>query len=451
MDPAAPSPAPPPVPPPADVPSPVTAAERIVAIDVVRGLAVLGILVMNVVEFGQPLHAYDNPAYAGGSSGLDLAFWFVQVTLFDGRMRALFSMLFGAGIVLIAERMASKGQEGRAADLLLRRCLWLVLFGIAHRFGLQWTGDILYLYGLIGLIAVPFRKLRAVPLLVLGVLALAAFVPMSLRDHGTMEAGRAKAEAATRLEAAGLPVPEDLAAAKKNWEDLLASVPPKPETVQKEIDLMRGGYGKVFTGRWDYHHRFQSVFLYYHFLWDVLGMMFLGMGLMKLGFFAGRSPKWVYGTMLAAGIGVTAAWFAWAWAWRATGFSPGAIELRLLHDLAYPFARGIAGLAWAAAFLLLLRAGRARWLTTQLAAVGRMAFSNYIVQTVCCTLLFFGYGFGLYGRLSRAELLLVVLAVAVVQVLFSRVWLRFFAFGPLEWAWRSLTWWRLQPLRRPAG
>src|SRR5687768_6494638 len=92
--------------------------ERIVALDAVRGLAVLGILVMNVVEFGLPLRAYDNPAVAGGSAGADRWTWLVQIALFDGKMRALFSMLFGAGLLLLAERIERAGRGGEATDLL---------------------------------------------------------------------------------------------------------------------------------------------------------------------------------------------------------------------------------------------------------------------------------------------------------------------------------------------
>lgn len=165
------------------VAGPVSATERIVSLDVVRGLAVLGILVMNIVEFAWPDEAYGNPAFAGGSTGADLWTFHLQTALFDGKMRALFSMLFGAGLVLIAERMAQKGSGLSATDLLLRRCLWLVPFGIVHRFFLQWTGDILYQYGLLGVIALAFRSLRPRTLLVLGAVWMLAFVPIGLRRY----------------------------------------------------------------------------------------------------------------------------------------------------------------------------------------------------------------------------------------------------------------------------
>lgn len=430
---------------------PVAAGERVVSIDVVRGLAVLGILVMNIVEFAWPDEAYHNPAFAAGSTGPDLWAYYLQIALFDGKMRALFSMLFGAGLVLIAERMTAKGEGLSATDLLLRRCLWLVPFGIVHRFFLQWTGDILYQYGLLGAVAVAFRHLRPRTLLVLGTVWMLAFVPIGLRKYSQQSATRAQAMEATQLQQAGEPVPEALAAAQRRWQARESSIPPKPETLQKEIAEVRVGYWQLFRNRWDYHHNFQSSFLYYYWVFDALGMMFVGMGLGKLGFFHNRCRAALHWTLLALGLAVAGAQLWWAIAWQQTGFSPVALELRLIQDATYAHSRALVALAWASALLLVLRAGWLRRTTTALGAVGRMAFSCYILQTVMGSLLFYGYGFGLFGTIPRAWLMAVVLGMSAVQIVFSLLWLRAFRFGPLEWAWRSLTWWRVQPLRRAAA
>ena len=427
---------------------PLLPDERIASIDAVRGLAAIGILMMNIVEFAWPAEAYENPAYAGGSTGPDLWMWFVQVALFDGKMRALFSLLFGAGLVLIAERMAQKGEGLAATDLLLRRCLWLVPFGIVHRFFLQFTGDILYQYGLLGMIALVFRPLRARTLVVLGTVWLLAFVPIGLRRHALQDETRTQAAAAARLQQAGETVPENLAAAQRRWTQRENAIPPKPEALQKQIDEVRVGYWQLFRNRWDYHHGFQSTFLYYHWVFDVLGLMLVGMGLGKSGFFHGRWRPRSYALLVGLGAAVAAAQLVWAEAWRRTGFAATALDLRLIHDLTYAHARLVVGLAWAAALLLVLRVGWLRPLTTALAAVGRMAFSCYILQTLCGSLLFYGYGFALFGCIDRAALVGVWLGISLLQVAFSLVWLRSFRHGPLEWAWRSLTRWQLQPLRR---
>ena len=296
----------------ADSAGPVQAEERVTTIDVVRGLAVLGILVMNIVEFAWPDEAYSNPAFAGGSTGFDLWTWYAQTALFDGKMRGLFSMLFGAGLVLIAARMEHKGNALSATDVVLRRCLWLVPFGIVHRFFLQWTGDILYQYGLLGLIAVAFRHLRARTLLVLGTVWLLAFVPIGLRRYVQSCETREQAATAVVLQQKGEPVPEAMAAAQKRWDARAASIPPKPETLKKEIDDVRVGYWQLFRNRWDYNHTFQSVYLYYMWIFDVLGFMWLGMGLLKAGFFHGRCRAGVYWSLLLVGIGAALAQLAWA-------------------------------------------------------------------------------------------------------------------------------------------
>lgn len=436
---------------PASTATPVAANERITTLDLVRGLAVLGILVMNVVEFALPMSAYENPIHAGGSTGIDRWVWYVQMALFDGKMRALFSMLFGAGLVLITERMERAGRGAESGDLLVRRCLWLALFGVLHRFGLQWTGDILYTYGLLALIAIAFRQWRPRSLLVAGVLCLGAFTPIGLWHHHQVSQQRAQAEQAVALETAGQPVSQALKDAKTRWDRRLAA--PKPDANDAEIAAIRGGYASVFAYRWDHHHSFQSGFVYYYFVWDVLGMVFTGMALCRWGFFAGRLRRGVYLAIIAAGAVAAGSEFWHAWLVAQRGFSSAAIDLRLWHDVLHPFARGLVGLAWASALILVHRSlaqrgGVVAFALARLAAVGRMAFTNYVLQTVCCTLLFFGYGLGLYGTLSRSQLMLVWLGVSVVQVLLSWLWLAWFRFGPLEWLWRSLTWWKVQPLRR---
>ena len=429
----------------AAVPTPVEPQDRVATIDVVRGLAVLGILVMNVVEFGHPLRVYENPAAGGGATGADLWTWFVQNSLFDGRMRALFSMLFGAGLVLFIERMQRSGRGADAVDLWLRRCLWLVLFGMLHRFGLQFTGDILYQYGLLGLVAVAFRKLRPRSLLLAGALCLAAFTPIELWRHHQASTVRDQAAQATQLAQSGQTVPQPLQDARTRWERRIA--PPKPETAQPELDAMRGGYATVFAYRWDYHHMFQSSYLYYHFVWDVLGMVFVGMALARLGFFQGQCQTRVYVAVIALAGVLAGASFLWGWAFAERQFSGGELELKLVHGITHPFVRGLVGLGWAAGLILLVQRGWLRWLTASLGRVGRMAFSCYVLQTVCCTLFFFGYGLGYYGEMSRATLMFVWLGVSLVQVLASWLWLSRFRLGPLEWAWRSLTYGRWQPLR----
>ncbi|MCR9245272.1 MAG: DUF418 domain-containing protein [bacterium] len=427
-------------------PAPVSTGDRIVAIDVVRGLAVLGILAMNIVEFGLPQHAYGNPAVAGGATGADLTTWLWQSTLFDGRMRALFSMLFGAGIVLINERLAARGLSGSAADVLLRRCLWLIPFGLVHRFFLQWTGDILYIYGLFGVLAVGFRNLRPRTLLVLGIASLFAFLPIELRRYSGVAELRDDAVAAQQFAAAEEEVPEDLAAALSRWQR--RTKPPVPEDNTAEIAAMRGSWVDIVRLRWDHNHRFQHAFVYHYFLWDVGGMLLIGMGLAGFGFFAGRLRARTYAMFFVVGVAAAVGSYWFAREHAAVSWSRADIDMHWWRQVLYPWLRGLTGLGWAALLILLLRTPLAGALGTLLGNVGRMAFTNYILQTLLCTSFFFGWGLGYFGELSRSELMIVVLVVSVVQIVFSVVWLRVFRFGPLEWLWRSLCYWQRQPMRR---
>ena len=382
------------------------------------------------------------------TAAIDPLFGFVIDVLWEGKAQALFSMLFGAGLVLLSDRMVQTGRAGSAADLLLRRCLWLVPFGMVHRFGLQWSGDILYQYGLLGLIAIPFRNLRARSLLVCGCVVLALGMSGNVLNYTRLVAFRDAAAKAVEAEQKGEALSPEADASRKRWQARVNSIPPAPEAVQVEVAAMRGSYVDVFAHRWNHHHTFQSVYLYYVFVFDVLGMMLLGMGLMRIGFFGGTCSGWVYGAAVIGGIVGACIAAALAWAWQQAGFSAVSLRIWLWRELSYPWTRALAGLGFAALVILTVRRGGLRRVTEALSAVGRLAFSNYVLQTVCCSLWFFGYGFGYYGTHSRSQLMLVVLAVTAIQLVFSVLWLRRFRFGPLEWVWRSLTYWRMQPMCR---
>src|SRR5690606_9843586 len=242
--------------------------------------------------------------------------------------------------------------------------------------------------------------------------------------------------AAEQLIAAGEEVPAPLREARTRWDRRTA--PPDPEALRPEIEALRGSYATVFAYRWDYHHAFQSGYVYSYFVWDVLGTMLVGMGLLRLRFFHGAWSTRAYVAVLAAAALAAGAAFLLARAWAATQWSAGALELRAVRGATYPHTRLLVGLGWAAALLLVLRAGALRRVTGALAAVGRLAVTNYVLRAVRCSLVLVGYGAGGYGSLSRAELMVVWLAVSLVQVAFSLLWLRCFPIGPLEWAWRRL-------------
>src|SRR5262245_47487160 len=425
--------------------APVSSEERISSVDALRGVAVLGILLMNIQNFGLPFAAYMNPTAHGGDSGLNLAYWFANQIFFEGKMRTIFSMLFGAGVVLMTVRAEERGGRISVADIYYRRTLWLILFGALHAYFI-WFGDILYGYGLIGLALFPLRKARPKFLLIAGVLLLLvtpvkAFFEMrpdiKLRDRGV---------AAARAEAAGQQLTDEQKADKKNWEEKEKQLKPDPARIKEDIDRQRGGYWSVFVWRAGLVAEIESSITYRYLLYDIGGMMMIGMALMMMGVFSAKRSNRFYlglvllGYVLGASINALAAWYL-----RKGQYV--SLEAILAMRTVYDIGRLTVALGHVGLLMLIIKGGWLRWLTSRLAAAGQMALTNYLITSVICTLFFNGYGLGMFGRLQRYQLLYVVFGVWLAILIWSPIWLRHFRFGPMEWVWRSLTRWEKQPMK----
>lgn len=427
------------------LPAPVRTAERIDSLDVLRGVAVLGILMMNIVAFGLPFASYASPKVAGGDTGLNIGIWFFNAVLFDGKMRAIFSMLFGAGVVLMADRALAKGITSGLAGVHYRRNLWLVLFGLVHAYILLWPGDILYGYGLCGMLLYRFRDTSAKRLIIAGVCVLAILTPIRFADLWNVSMLLEREASAIAIEAEGGTPTEEQAAATEALEMHRTFFSPTEEQVQEEIDTLRSGYGAIFVRLAGMSIIFQTAVFLLFLVWDVVGMMLLGMGMMKLGLFSAARTGRFYSGMVVIGYGIgIPLTIAIAWSINANGFDMLHFRrLQLLMDInRFSVAAGHIGVV-----MLICRSGVLPWLRARLAAVGRMALTNYIGQTVIGTLVFYGYGLGLYGHLQRYQLYFVVLGIWLVQLTVSPIWLRRFRFGPMEWLWRSLTYKTRQPMR----
>ncbi|MBO9711309.1 DUF418 domain-containing protein [Sphingomonas sp.] len=402
-------------------------AARIPTLDIVRGVAVLGILLLNIVDFAMPQAAYTNPRAYGGWHGADLAVWLVNFLLFDGKMRGLFSCLFGASMLLVIERAEAEGRS--AARTHFARMLWLLAFGYLHLL-LIWRGDILALYALVGMIAWACRRMEPERLLALGIaLVLVSAFAAAATPYGIAEA---------------LADPGPRAApALAEWNRYLGT--PTPAAIAQELALYRGTYPAILADRltdWDIPIRLLA-----NAGAETLAYMCFGMAALRSGFASGEWVRGAYrrGLKLGFGIGLplTAAMAAWLIAAQ-FALLPVAIVVLLLEALVRP----LMIFGWACLILLLARPGGA--LTLRLAAAGRMAFTNYLATSVICTTLFYGYGLGWFGHLSRAQLYLVVPLVWTAILLWSKPWLARFRYGPLEWLWRSLARARLQPIRGAA-
>jgi uncharacterized protein len=434
---------------PAGAIAPVQGTERSRSIDAVRGFALLGILLMNIVAWGMDLRAYDNPTVIGGATGANLWMWTLSHLLVEGKMRALFSMVFGAGIILFTARAEQRGAGAAVGDLYYRRTLWLLAFGIAHVY-LLWIGEILYPYALCALALFPFRTLRPKPLLTIAgaLMLLALGVDLwSVRHNRAM---RDEGLAAIQLEKEGKKLTDDQEAAKEKYEGWLEMVQPGPDDIKKDAEAFGGGFLKVFAYRaglvWEYAHSGP----YYHpGLWDIWAMMLVGMAFFKMGIIDGArlGSFYVRLAVVAYAIGIGVNSFS-AWNCIRTKWDP---VLRGYFATTYDLGRLAVALGHMSLVILLVRRGTIPWLTSRLAAVGQTAFSNYVLQSVICSTLFYGYGFGLYDKLQRYQLLFVVIPIWIAHLVLSPIWLRYYRFGPLEWCWRSLTYWKRQPFRIKAA
>jgi len=421
------------------LPQPVTQRERIPTIDIVRGMALLGILVMNIGAFSGPFEMYINPLAVGNHRTYNLAAWTIRWIFFEGKMRAAFSMLFGAGVILLTERAERRGSRN-VADIFTRRNMWLVLFGVLH-FYFIWYGDILYAYGLTALLFLyPCRKLRARNLLIAGTAMLLIGVATDVFFSIDDVRDRYQGQAAQALASQGKKLTQQQQDALKKWNETLDR---RKKNREDDLKAMRGTYSEQIKWRAKWGPRIQAKYYYQFGFTDALAMMLIGMGLYRMGFLTGEMSFKVYGWVIAAGyllsIPINGI--------EAMGLIRANFEPTPWWVL-YQFGRVTGAVANIAVIVAIAKAGSMGWLTRRLGAVGQMALSNYLFTSIICSLLFNGFGLGLYGKLEYYQLFAVVVCVWIANLTVSPIWLRHFQFGPVEWAWRSLTYWKRQPMKR---
>jgi uncharacterized protein len=434
----------------ATVPAPVAETSRVKVIDALRGVALLGILLMNIPGFSMPNYSFES--FKNDPSQFN--FWlmtFIEI-VFEGKMRAMFGMVFGAGVLLF---VASKEENGKPAHLLFyRRMLWLVLFGLIHAHLILWIGDILYLYGICGMLVYLLRNVKPRYLaMALPLVAITDFASGTW-NYQSIRAKRIAYSDAKRAEAAHLQLTETQAKALADWREIETSMIPNREDAKQNTAKMKSGYSTVAGYLRPIAVQIQTKYLPIE-IWDSLALMMLGLALYRWGFFAGAWSRQDYLKVVGVGYGLGLPLVMFSAYYGFRNFSTVEANLALMEQvpiqwigLIYPFQRLLLVMAHASALILLYQAGTARRLFQRLEAVGQVAFTNYIMHSVICTLFFFGYGLNFYGELAYYQLYYLVAAIWILQLILSPIWLGLFRFGPLEWMWRSLTYWRLQPMRR---
>jgi uncharacterized protein len=437
---------------PAYAAAPVTRQDRVSSIDVLRGFSLMGILVMNICDFAYGFRNYTyplgtvKPVFSGPHWKVNTTIWFLRWILAEGKMRAVFSMLFGAGVILLTQRAEARGAGVRVADIYTRRNMWLVLFGMLHGY-LIWSGDILFYYGTAALLFLfPFRNVRVKRLMwVAGIVLVINSMLMGAGQYGsTYSAKKAAAKANTKL-AQHQTLTEDEVSDLKKWHDTQDHWRMSEKTKSEYFGAMQKGYWKAQG------HSAKEVLMgelkgaYFGF-GDWVGMMLLGMALYKNGFLAGRLSMKTYAWTAAIGLGLgwgvvgIGAWKAWA----------GHFDMfQTIRWMQFPYDVGrVSGaLGNAALLLMVLKAGLLKWVSRRIAAVGQMALSNYLLTSITMQLIYVWGSWHWFGYVEYYKIYYAVAGMWIFNMTFSSLWLRYFEFGPMEWVWRSLTYWKRQPMR----
>jgi uncharacterized protein len=358
-------------------------------------------------------------------------------------------MLFGAGVILFVSRLQKRADGMAPADYFIRRQLWLLVFGLFDGYILLWDGDILFGYAVCGIVVFAFRNLQPKYLLIAAGICL---VLMTARDNVNLYRHKivlARGERIEKLDTTKTKLTdrqkEELAA----LSDLRASA--DSATLQKEtaknLRNVRGSFADAYRTISPTAFEFETLETYYG-IWDILIFMFIGMAFFKTGILTGsasaRTYAWFCAIGLALGIVVTYSYLQPPLKYH---FNRIALLKNVWFEY-YEIARLFRSLGLFGLIMLLYNSGRFKGLFALARPVGQMAFTNYLMQSILCGLFFYGIGLGMYGHLERYQLYYVVTAVWVIETAWSHIWLRYFQFGPLEWLWRSLTYWKRQPLKR---
>ena len=404
-------------------------AKRLESLDFVRGCALFGILLMNINGMGLG-PAYDNPTIAGGATGINLWTWFFFNVGFEGTQRALFSILFGAGVVLLTSRLEASGRAD-APDIFFRRNLWLIAFGLVNAWILLWIGDILYYYGITALFLYAFRKLSGRALLALGIASLVLGAAWSAND--TRRLLNVHAEATVASAVAAPKRTDEQKKAIERWEEKNKSGPP-PAAFQEMRRTIVGSYFGAQGQLSGVIKHFQSWNLYRYFF-DIFGMMMLGMALFKLGVLTLEVRMRTYLAMTAGGyaVGLTGNILEAKWIMD-QGFTALAYAQA---SISYDVSRLAMTMGHLGLLMLFLQSGILPLVRRSMAAVGRMALTNYLAHSVVALVVFVFLGW--WGALERYQLYYIVFAIWAVQIVASPIWLNHFHFGPVEWLWRYLT------------
>jgi uncharacterized protein len=429
-------------------------SERIDSLDIIRGVAILFILCMNVtwmMLYAPEIRDPRIPAWTALDQG---AFTFV-LTFLEGTQRGLLELLFGAGMMIMARKAMVPDGPVSVADLHYRRNLLLIAFGLFNALILLWPGDILFLYGLAALFIFPARLLRPRGQILIGILLLLA-VPtgFSIRDYierSDLQQTAARAEAAA---ATGKPLTPEMKEARAEWNKVVAKTKPiaqNPEKKKNVEKISQQRHGPLLTyaaGQWAaWAHLFEMLPIFLSIMSEIIATMLIGAALFQLGIIQGKASSRTYWMMLIGGYAVGLSLRYWG-------------VLEILQFTATPklfwlysdFARLAVVLGHLAGIHLLLRSSIGRAALKPFQAAGRMPLTTYLFTSLLmCWLIVPGIGLGLHGTMGWFGIQMLALSVIAFEVIATNVFMRYHETGPMEWLWKSLAYGKRQPYRRVGG
>ncbi|HSC54904.1 MAG TPA: DUF418 domain-containing protein [Phnomibacter sp.] len=457
------------------------------ALDVLRGKALIGGLLVSIWVFGGFSTNWQKHLFLfphGGNYKL-----FAAVSLFlQGKMQAMIALVFGAGLLLFAWRQNAKPSTPAMPDLYMRRLLWLMAFGLLNGLLFLWPYDLLFHLGVVGILLFPFMRLQPKGLLVAAIVCLIIFCGKQYWNYADDKKTYTKYQAvmviakkiekdslaqrakdSTRIVQAGKPfVAKDYrlidstnknfkkdtltkkqAGEKDAWEGLVKSMKyDEKQDADKKKAMRKSGFGDLYNYILPGLQEREARYTYTIGVWELGMMILLGMALLKLGFFEGKCTKSTYWILAIAGIGIgllLGYYRLYLQNVSLVNYEKYITHYWIPYNQFIPIERMIMALGYAAAVVLAVRSSLFSKLLSAAADTGRMALTNYLVQSIFLTLFFTGIGMTNYGKLQQWQLYLVVLEVAVVQVVYSVIWLRHYQHGPAEWLWRSAIHWKWQP------
>lgn len=446
----------------------VSFSTRILSLDVLRGIAVFAALIGSIWIFGGFSNEQQKQLLVQ-SHGWNHRLYVAVELLFNGKMRAIIAIVFGASMLLFL----SKDRIAKSGDVFINRQLLLIIFGLVNAFIFLWTHDILFHLGIMGLLLFPFIRLSPRGLLIAAILTTFIYCGKNYWNYSDHKKAYNKNVKLTALE--NKFKQDSIARAKKGiiakkdtltklqkqdkgkWEGILASMKPdvkKDEGTKKE---MRKTYGTVWNFLVPKIQEREAQWTYTTGIWDFACMIFLGMLLYRIGFFNNgfsRNKYWLLGIICLTGgllFGLYRLHFHHV---ALHDYLKYIKHYALPHNFFFPLERAFMALAYTSFVVAFLSAGIFMSIWKAFAAAGKLALTNYLLQSIICTIFFYGYGMGYYGRLNQWQLYLVALEIIIVQMAFSVTWLKYFNYGPAEWLLRrfsSRKWFPHSIKKTPAG